>query len=206
MSQDRPATLRDPEEQFRLMVENSHDILTIRDAEGRIRYASPSVHRVLGYKQEEMIGSAHFDLIHPEDRSNVMTALTEFVKTPGARGSIEYRARHANGSWVSLEVVAYNLLDHPVIRGVVINGRDISQRKNEEAGKDQLISELKQTLAGLNTLTGVLPICASCKKIQNEGGNWQQIEVYIRDRAQVEFSHGMCPECARLWFPDHAAQ
>jgi PAS domain S-box-containing protein len=206
MSQERPTTLQDAEEQFRLMVENSHDILTIRDAEGCIRYASPSVHRVLGYKQEEMIGSAHFDLVHPEDRSSVVNALTEFVKTPGARGSLEYRARHANGSWVSLEVVAYNLLDHPVIRGVVINGRDISQRKNEEAGKDQLISELKQTLAGLNTLTGVLPICASCKKIQNEGGNWQQIEVYIRDRAQVEFSHGMCPECARLWFPDHAGQ
>jgi PAS domain S-box-containing protein len=206
MSQDRPTTLGEPEEQFRLMVENSHDILTIRDADGRIRYASPSLQRVLGYRHEEMIGSTGFELLHPEDRSATESAMQEFWKTPGARGSIQYRARHANGSWVSLEVVAYNLLDHPGVRGVVINGRDISQRKSEEASKDQLISELKQTLAGLNTLTGVLPICASCKKIQSERGNWQQIEVYIRDRAQVEFSHGMCPECASLWFPDHAGQ
>ena len=51
-------------------------------------------------------------------------------------------------------------------------------------------------------MTGVLPICASCKKIQNEDGNWQQIELYIRERAQVEFSHGICPECTRLWFPE----
>ena len=194
------------EGQFRLMVENSQDILTIRDADGRIRYASPAVHRVLGYKQEELVGSTGFELLHPEDRSSAESALQEFWKTPGARGSIQYRARHANGSWVSLEVVAYNLLDHPGVRGVVINGRDISQRKSEEASKDQLISELKQTLAGLNTLRGFLPICASCKKIQNEGGNWQQIEVYIRDHAQVEFSHGMCPECACLWFPDHTGQ
>ena len=190
------------DEQLRLLVENSEDILTIRDADGRIRYTSPSFYRVMGYKEEEVIGSTGFELIHPEDRSNVLAALDEFVKTPGARDSIQYRARHANGSWVSLEVVAYNMLDHPGVRGVVLNGRNISGRKSEEAGKEQLIAELQQTLAGLNTLTGVLLICASCKKIQNEAGKWQQIEVYLRDRAQVEFSHGMCPECSRLWFPD----
>jgi PAS domain S-box-containing protein len=190
----------------RLVVENSDDILTIRDADGRIRYTSPSFHRIMGYKQEEMVGETGFDLIHPEDRANVLAALDEFMKTPGVRDSIQYRARHANGSWVSLDVVAYNMLDHPVVRGLVINGRDISNRKRDEALKDQLIWELKQTLASLDTLTGVLPICASCKKIQNEGGNWQQIELYIRERAQVEFSHGMCPECSRLWFPEQGAE
>jgi len=51
-----------------------------------------------------------------------------------------------------------------------------------------------------------LPICASCKKIQGEGGNWQQIELYIRERAQVEFSHGICPECTLLWFPEQSDQ
>ncbi|HEV1993758.1 MAG TPA: PAS domain-containing protein [Candidatus Acidoferrum sp.] len=186
---------------FRQMVENSHDILTIRDADGRVRYTSPSIHNVLGYKQEEMIGSTGFELIHPEDRSTVENALNEFWKNTGARDSIQYRAKHANGTWVSLEVVAYNLLDHPVIRGVVLNGRDISQRKQEEAGKDQMIAELQQTITSIKSLTGVLPICASCKKIQ-EGDKWRQIEAYIRDRSQVEFSHTMCPECTGLWYPD----
>jgi len=186
----------------RLVVEHTDDILTIRDADGRIRYTSPSFHRVMGYKQEEVIGETGFNLIHPEDRPNVLTALEEFMKTPGARDSIQYRARHANGSWVSLEVVAYNLLDHPAIQGVLLSGRDISNRKRDQAVKDQLIWELQQTLKRLNTLSGVLPICASCKKIQNEDGSWQQIELYIRERAKVEFSHGMCPECTRLWFPE----
>src|SRR5258708_7841348 len=190
-------------DQFRQMVENSHDILTIRDAEGRVRYASPSIHRILGYKQEDLIGSTGFELLHPEDRSTVENARSEFWKNPGARGSIQYRAKHANGTWVSLEVVAYNLLDHPAVRGVVINGRDISERKQEEAGKDQMIAELQQTLANAKTLTGVLPICASCKKIQ-EAGNWQQIEAYIRERSQVEFSHTMCPECTELWYPEYS--
>ena len=194
---------RDVEQRFRLMVENSHDILTIRDADTRVRYTSPSIHRVLGYRQEEIIGSTGFELIHPEDRSNVETALTEFWKNPGARDSIQYRARHANGSWVSLEVVAYNLLDHPDIRGVVINGRDISQRIQTEAERERTIAELQEAISKLDTLTGLLTICASCKKIHAENGSWQQIESYIRDRSQVEFSHSMCPECSLIWYPDH---
>lgn len=194
------------EQDFRLLVENSDDILTIRDADGRIRYTSPSFHRVLGYTQEEIVGTTGFDLLHPEDRANVLGAMEEFMKNPGGRDSIQYRARHANGAWVSLEVVAYNLLEHPEIRGLVLNGRDISKRKRGESEKDQLIADLEQALSETKTLTGVLPICASCKKIRTEGGPWQQIEAYIRDRAQVEFSHGMCPECTRLWFPDEPGQ
>ena len=201
-AQQREQTLSELNEHFRQMVENSHDILTIRDADCRIRYTSPSFHRVMGYKQEEMIGSTGFELIHPEDRSTVENALNEFWKTPGARDSIQYRAKHANGTWISLEVVAYNMLDHPDVRGVVINGRDISRRKNEEAGKDQLIADLQQTISNVKTLTGVLPICASCKKIR-EGDKWRQIESYIRGHSQVEFTHAMCPECIQLWYPGY---
>jgi PAS domain S-box-containing protein len=200
--QQAEQALRDTEERFRLMVENSHDIMTVRDADAKVRYMSPSVNRVLGYTQEQMIGSTGFELIHPEDRTAVENALNEFWKNPGARDSIQYRAKHANGTYVSLEVVAYNLLDHPAVRGVVINGRDISQRKQEEAGKDQMIAELQQTITSVKSLTGVLPICASCKKIQ-EGDSWRQIEAYVRDRSQVEFSHTICPECTGLWFPEH---
>jgi PAS domain S-box-containing protein len=194
---------REMEEHFRLMVENSHDILTIRDADAKIRYMSPSIHRVLGYTQEQMIGVTGFELIHPEDRPSVETALNEFWKNPGARDSIQYRARHANGTWVSLEVVAYNLLDHPGVCGVVINGRDIRERKHDEAAREQMIADLQKAISQMNTLTGLLPICASCKKIHDESGKWQPIEVYIRDRSKVEFSHGMCPECARHWYPEH---
>lgn len=67
---------------------------------------------------------------------------------------LQYRARHANGSWVSLEVVAYNLLDDPAVRGVVVNGRDVSKRQQEDSAKDQLIADLQQTLSQAHTLTG----------------------------------------------------
>jgi PAS domain S-box-containing protein len=75
-------TLGGLNDHFRQMVENSHDILSIRDADTRVRYASPSFQHVMGYKQEEIIGSTGFDLIHPEDRTAVENAVTEFWKTP----------------------------------------------------------------------------------------------------------------------------
>jgi PAS domain S-box-containing protein len=188
---------------FRLLVENSNDILTIREADGRVRYTNPSFFRLLGYKKEEIIGSTCFELLHPEDRGAVLAALDELLKKPGARDSAQFRARHAEGFWMTFEIVASNLLDHPEVRGVVVNGRHIDgERDRREAEKDQLIEELKETLAGLNTLEGILCICASCKKIQTESGGWQQIEVYVRERAPVDFSHGMCPECVQIWFPE----
>jgi PAS domain S-box-containing protein len=191
------------EKQLRQMIENSEDILGIRDSEGRFRYANRSIQRVLGYTQEQVIGSTGFDLIHPEDRPAFDETRTEFLKKPGTRNSIQFRALHANGSWVFLEVAAYNLLDDPNVRGVVINLRDISERKQAEAKRAQLLGELQEAEAKVNPLSGILPICASCKKVKHERGYWQQIETYLKERTPVEFSHGMCPECNKLWYPEY---
>ena len=191
------------EDRFRLMVENSHDIMTVRDADGKVRYTSPSINRIMGYTQEQMVGSTGFELVHPEERSTVENAFREFWKNPGARGTIQFRARHATGSWISLEVVAYNLLDHPAIRGVVINGRDISDRKQTEAEIERKIADLQEAVTQVSTLPGLVSICASCKNVRNERGDWEQIEVYVRDHSQIEFTHSMCPECAKRWYPDH---
>jgi hypothetical protein len=72
--------------------------------------------------------------------------------------------------------------------------------------KDNLEStnkELERALSDVKQLSGLLPICASCKKIRNDSGYWQQIETYIRDNSRVEFSHGICPECAKKLYPDY---
>src|SRR5260370_16662034 len=72
-----------------------------------------------------------------------------------------------------------------------------------EAEKERVIAELHEAIANLDALTGLLIICASCKKIHAANGSWQQIESYIRDRSEVEFTHTVCPECALIWYPDH---
>ncbi len=80
---------------------------------------------------------------------------------------------------------------------------EISQRRKAEEEREKLIRELQQALAEVKTLSGLLPICASCKKIRDDKGYWNQIEVYIRDHSQAEFSHGLCPECAIKLYPEY---
>lgn len=69
--------------------------------------------------------------------------------------------------------------------------------------QDKMITELQSILTQDKRLHGLLPICVSCKKIRDEQGHWQRVEVYIREHAGVEFSHGLCPDCAQALYPDY---
>jgi len=79
---------------------------------------------------------------------------------------------------------------------------EIKERKHAQIEKDNLIVELKDALSKVKTLSGLLPICASCKKIRDDRGYWNQIESYIRDHSEAEFSHSICPECAKKLYPE----
>lgn len=79
---------------------------------------------------------------------------------------------------------------------------EIKERENAETEKDSLIVELKDALKQVKTLSGLLPICASCKKIRDDSGYWNQMESYIRDRSDVDFSHSICPECSKKLYPE----
>jgi PAS domain S-box-containing protein len=76
------------------------------------------------------------------------------------------------------------------------------ERQKAEEEKERIIIQLQEALARVKALSGLLPICASCKKIRDDDGYWYQVEVYIRDHAQVEFSHGICPECVKKLYPE----
>lgn len=77
-----------------------------------------------------------------------------------------------------------------------------NQRRQAEQEREKVICELTEALSEVKTLSGLLPICASCKKIRDDKGYWNQIEVYIRKHSGAEFSHGICPECARKLYPE----
>jgi len=79
---------------------------------------------------------------------------------------------------------------------------DIAERKQAEKQRDKLISELQKTLSEVKTLRGFLPICSYCKKIRVDKGYWNQIETYIQDHSDTEFSHSICQECAKKYYPD----
>jgi DNA-binding NtrC family response regulator len=79
---------------------------------------------------------------------------------------------------------------------------EIAERKRAEEEKEGLILELREALSKIQTLSGLLPICAYCKKIRNSKGQWEQMEVYIRDRSEADFSHGICTDCMNKLYPE----
>ena len=81
--------------------------------------------------------------------------------------------------------------------------RDITERKKKEEERERLIQELQGALSQIKTLSGLLPICAWCKKIRNDAGYWDSVEKYIEKHSQVEFTHSICPECRTKYFPEH---
>ncbi|MGB3684177.1 MAG: PAS domain S-box protein [Rubrobacteraceae bacterium] len=133
--------LRDSEQRLRaVLVQYASDIITIVDAEGTIQYESPASQRVLGTSPEKLIGTNAFDRIHPEDLERSMGEFADILTSPGTGVAIETRFRHADGSWRYFEVLSNNLLDDPAVRGVVINSRDITERKEVEGRLARLAS------------------------------------------------------------------
>jgi diguanylate cyclase (GGDEF)-like protein/PAS domain S-box-containing protein len=120
---------RRSEERFRSLVQNAQDIICVADAEGRVRYLSPAFERVLGRAPEVSIGRSCFEHVHPEDVGRVRAAFERLLENPSGELAAEARLRHEDGGWRSLEVVGRNLLSNPGVKGMVLNARDITERK-----------------------------------------------------------------------------
>jgi hypothetical protein len=88
-------------------------------------------------------------------------------------------------------------------RRIRVYGIDITEQKLAEEERERLMREQMDALSKIKMLSGMLPICSSCKKVRNDEGYWEQIEAYIRDHSEAEFSHSICPECAARLYPEY---
>ena len=118
---------------FRALVEHSQDTIMLVDERGRIGYISPGRARILGYAPEERVGAGAMDIVHPEDAPEIKERFARLIAQPGATETAEMRCSHKDGSWRWIEATGTNLLDEPSVRAVVVNYRDISERKHGEA-------------------------------------------------------------------------
>jgi two-component system cell cycle sensor histidine kinase/response regulator CckA len=128
---------RESEARLAALVQHSSDIITIIGREGATLYLSPCSERIFGYQARELLGTQLREHLHPEDRQRVLDAIAEISKEPGKTGSVELRSRHRDGRWIHLEAVITNLFHEPSVSGIVINSRNITERKRaEEALRD----------------------------------------------------------------------
>lgn len=125
--------LRESEKRFRSLTEHATDVITLLDADGSMRYHSPSVERLLGYAPQSLHGKTLASQVHSEDTVEVERLLAQCIEKPGVPVSAEFRIRHQDGSWRHLEAIGNNLLNDPDVKGIVVNSRDVTARKRDEA-------------------------------------------------------------------------
>jgi PAS domain S-box-containing protein len=174
--------------------------IALTDVDGRLIFMNPQGAAIIGYTPEELIGQNWRPFVAPE---TLARAEAEAASRPqGAVSQYEAFGVSRDGRQVPLIVSSRPLFEGERFVGTLAAFVDITERKRAEEERERLIAELKEALANIKTLKGLIPICASCKKIRTDEGYWQQVDVYIRDHSEVEFSHGLCPDCLKKLYPE----
>jgi PAS domain S-box-containing protein len=127
-----PDALTSSEARFRALVQYSSDVITVLAPDGAVQYNTPAVRPVLGYEPSELVGRSAFEFVHPDDISEVVARFGEALAQPGVAVPVTFRFRHRDGHWVPLESIGSNRLHDPNVQGVVVNSRDITERRRVE--------------------------------------------------------------------------
>lgn len=138
--------LRRSEERFRALVRNSSDILAVLDPAGRFLDITPAVERVLGYDPSELLERTNIARIHPADRRRLGRCFLRCLKDPAQRQTVELRCLHKSGPWRWLEVIMHSLVADPAVAGIIVNVRDITERR--EAA--EILQRANEQLAAVN--------------------------------------------------------
>jgi PAS domain S-box-containing protein len=184
---------------YAMLFEHSLDGIMFTAPDGRILDANPSACRILGRTREAILREGRDGLMDLSDPR--LAVLIEQRRSVGhARG--ELRARRTDGSIFPVEISSVVFRDGAGEARTCIIIRDVSERRAAEAERERLIAEMQHALASVKCLSGLLPICAACRKIRDKQGFWHDLENYIRQHSDADFTHGICPDCRRKLYPE----
>jgi PAS domain S-box-containing protein len=197
------AEVKTQEEKFSKAFLSAPYALTLtRMPDGRIMEVNKGFLNMTGYEPAEVVGYKTTDLRlweYPADRDRVLAALTRDGKMHGAEFIFRKKSGELLTGLFSAEIILFS--GQPFVLSSI---SDITDRKQAELEREKLIRELQTALNQVRQLSGLLPICAYCKKVRDDRGYWTQIEAYVRNHSEAEFSHGVCPDCEAKHFPEYA--
>jgi PAS domain S-box-containing protein len=169
----------------------SIDMLCVLGFDGHFRRLSPSWERTLGYTIDELKSRPFIEFVHPDDRERTLNQ-NKGVRGGGQALAFENRYLCKDGSFRWFLWNATRDPDQQVIYSVA---RDITARKEAEAERERLVSELQSALAEVKVLREILPMCSYCRKVRDDEHYWHSVEAYVERHAGTRFSHGICPQC-----------
>jgi len=189
---------------MRTLIDNLPDSIYVKDTESRKTLSNRANYSDMGAKSEsEVLGKTDFDFYPPDLAASFVADDKKVIQTGQPVINREEETTRSDGSigWQLTSKIP--LRDsNGNITGLVGIGHDITERKKAEEEREKIISELREALAKVNTLSGLIPICANCKKIRDDKGYWSDVELYISKHSTAEFSHGLCNDCMKKLYPE----
>jgi len=169
----------------------SIDMLCFLDYNGFFKLLNPAWERTLGFTREELLSRPFIEFVHPDDRERTLKQNSK-VRSGGQALAFENRYLCKDGSfrWFRWNAAADS--SDGVIYSVA---RDVTEAKQADDDREQLLRELQAALAEVKTLRAILPICSYCRKIRDDENYWHTVEGYISAHTSTKFSHGICPDC-----------
>ncbi|TAN42475.1 MAG: PAS domain S-box protein [Nitrospirae bacterium] len=195
--------LEESEKRYRMLFESAVDAIFIIDAEGdqagRIIAANRAAADMHGYTASQLQAMQISEIDSPESAAEAPALIRRILEGEWLKTELTHIRK--DGSVFPVEVSA-GLLELGGHKYILAVDRDISVRKRAEKEREDLIRELQQALDRINTLKGLLPICAWCKKVRDDKGYWSRVEDYIEQHSNAAFTHGICPECLKKNDPE----
>ena len=185
---------------YRLLFENGMDGLMLTAPDGSIFDANPAACRIFGRTREEILLAGRPGLIDTAD-PRLGRLIAERARTGIAHGELNARRRDGTTFPIEISSVVFATSEGEVRTCLII--RDITPRKAADAERERLIHDLREALGRVKKLTGLLPMCAACRKIRDKEGFWHHLEVYIREHTEADFSHGICQDCREKLYPEY---
>lgn len=169
--------------------------------EGWVSQANTAFAHMLGYKDASAISDRHANQFFKDAETHA--AWRDAIEREGTLLRFETEFRHATGKLIWVEISASALRDGLsgtiYYEGSVV---DINHRHAADQEREHLIGELRAALTKVKRLSGLLPICSCCKKIRDDHGYWNQLEVYIQEHSDASFTHSFCPDCVKRLYPE----
>jgi PAS domain S-box-containing protein len=188
--------IRESEERFRSALDNAPIGMSLVSPEGRWLKVNQALLNILGYSEAELLATDFQHITHPHDLENDLELVRQVLAGTIASYQMEKRYLHKDGNLVSVMLNVSLVRDqHQQPLYFVSQVENITERKQREAEREKLISDLQQALTEVKTLSGMIPICGWCKSVRSDEGYWQTVEQYVHAHSHATFSHGMCPSC-----------
>ena len=190
--------LQTSEKYLRAILEASPESAFLMDKDGRLLMGNKMTSIRLKSDMETLMNENLYNLLPPDVAEGRKKKIQQVIET----GEPVHFEDERFGRIIMNSIYPIHGKDNQVDQ-LAVFGLDITERKLAEEEREGLIIKLQEALSKVKLLSGFLPICASCKKIRNDKGYWEQMEMYIREHSEADFSHGICPECAQKLYPEY---